>query len=236
MCRRELVIEATSRDAQAIVGEECHIISRKTEGPRFDQDYAAEKIDAVENLILLCAVHHKMVDDQPETYTAEILRKLKANHEAWVRTSLADEKGVPPLKLRRLKQNIPSHLLRLTNGRDVLKIVDHAYGFQFDHPEPKSPEEAQFLAEFLQEAQDWADLSGDLEAGDRVQAAFRISELVAELEKAGFWVFGGREIRRLEGGISGPSEWPVAILEVRRSTDPEIIKVDLSAARQGEEK
>ncbi|MGO9451016.1 MAG: HNH endonuclease [Candidatus Binataceae bacterium] len=83
MCRRELVIEATSRDAQAIVGEECHIISRKTEGPRFDQDYAAEKIDAVENLILLCAVHHKMVDDQPETYTAEILRKLKANREAW---------------------------------------------------------------------------------------------------------------------------------------------------------
>jgi hypothetical protein len=223
MCRRELVIEATSRDAQAIVGEECHIISRKTEGPRYDQDYAAEKIDEVENLILLCAVHHKMVDDQSETYTAEILRKLKANHEAWVRTSLADEKGVPPLKLRRLKENIPSHLLRLTNGRDVLKIVDHAYGFQFDHPEPKSPEEAQFLAEFLQEAQDWGDLSGDLEAGE-------------ELQKAGFWVFGGREIRRLEGGISGPSEWPVAILEVRRSTDPEIIKVELSAARQGEEK
>jgi hypothetical protein len=126
MCRRELVIEATSRDAQAIVGEECHIISRKTEGPRYDQDYAAEKIDEVENLILLCAVHHKMVDDQSETYTAEILRKLKANHEAWVRTSLADEKGVPPLKLRRLKENIPSHLLRLTNGRDVLKIVDQA--------------------------------------------------------------------------------------------------------------
>ncbi|MGO9451015.1 MAG: hypothetical protein ACLQDV_08220 [Candidatus Binataceae bacterium] len=139
---------------------------------------------------------------------------------------------MPPLKLRRLKENIPSHLLRLTNGRDVLKIVDHAYGFQFDHPEPKPPEEAQFLAKFLQEAQDW----GDLEAGDRVQAAFRISELVAELEKAGFWVFGGREIRRLEGGISGPSDLPVAILEVRRSTDPEIMKVDLSAARQGEEK
>jgi hypothetical protein len=59
---------------------------------------------------------------------------------------------------------------------------------RFDHLEPNSPEEAQLLAGLLQEAQD----SGDLEAGDRVQAAFRIRELVAELEKAGFWVFGGR--------------------------------------------
>ena len=177
-----------------------------------------------------------MVDDQSETYTAEILRKLKANHEAWVRTSRAEEKGVVPLKLHRLKENIPSHLLPLTSGRDVLKIADRADGFQFDHPEPKSPDEAQLLAGFLQEAQYWGDLSGELEAGDRVQAAFRISELVAELENAGFWVFGGREIRRLEGGISGPSEWPVAILEVRRLTDPEIINADLSAASHDDEK
>jgi hypothetical protein len=59
---------------------------------------------------------------------------------------------------------------------------------RFDHLEPNSPEEARLLAGLLQEAQD----SGDLEAGDRVQVAFRIRELVAELEKAGFWVFGGR--------------------------------------------
>ena len=63
---------------------------------------------------------------------------------------------------------------------------------RFDHLQPNSPEEAQLLAGLLQEAQDWGDLLGDLEAGDRVQAAFRTRELVAELEKAGFWVFGGR--------------------------------------------
>jgi len=59
---------------------------------------------------------------------------------------------------------------------------------RFDYLEPNSPEDAQLLAGLLQEAQD----SDDPEAGDRVQAAFRIRELVAELEKAGFWVFGGR--------------------------------------------
>jgi hypothetical protein len=59
---------------------------------------------------------------------------------------------------------------------------------RFDYLEPNSPEEGQLLAGLLQEAQD----SGDLEAGDRGQVAFRIRELVAELEKAGFWVFGGR--------------------------------------------
>jgi hypothetical protein len=45
------------------------------------------------------------------------------------------------------------------------------------------------------------------------------------MEDAGFLVFGGREVQRLEGGIGAPEAWPVAILHVRRSTSPEIIKV-----------
>jgi len=53
---------------------------------------------------------------------------------------------------------------------------------RFDHLEPNSPKEARLLAGLLQGAQDWGDPSGDLEAGDRLQAAFRIWELVAELE------------------------------------------------------
>lgn len=225
------MISSTPKDAQAIVGQECHIISGKTEGPRHDPTYPPDKIDEVGNLVLLCAVHHKMVDDQSETYNIEILRKLKTNHEAWVRTALTEQKWPPAVKIRRVKENIPQHMVRINTGREVIGIVDGSLAFQFDHPEPKTPQETQLLAHFLQEAQDLGDLLSDFEAGDRVQVAFHFSELIAELEGAGFWVFGGREKRRLEGGIGAPSDWPVAILDIRRSTDPEIIKTDPKTAK-----
>jgi hypothetical protein len=47
-----------------------------------------EQRDKFANLILLCNVHHKQVDDQVATFTVERLTQIKAEHEAWVRASL----------------------------------------------------------------------------------------------------------------------------------------------------
>lgn len=79
---------APSAERSSIVGEEAHIISGKPNGPRHDPAFPKEQIDSFENLLLLCAVHHKHVDDQPETLTATILRDLKSNHESWVTRAL----------------------------------------------------------------------------------------------------------------------------------------------------
>ncbi len=40
-----------------------------------------------------------------------------------------------------------------------------------------------------------------------------------ELEEAGFFVFGAREIQVLEGGEGEPSNWPVAIIQVLRKSN-----------------
>jgi hypothetical protein len=106
--------------------------------------------------------------------------------------------------------------------------VDGASAFAFEHDDLKSPSEVDLVSGFLQEAQDYGDLSGDLEAGDRVKATFEMTARLEELEQAGFWVFGGREVRRLEGGVGAPSPFPVAILQVLRASSPEIIKVDFT--------
>jgi hypothetical protein len=173
----------------------------------------------------LCRVHHKMVDDQCETYTVELLRKLKSNHEAWVAKTLAGEKTIPPLRLRRIEENIPSHLIRLNTGKDLMNVLANSHAYSFEHDEPETDEEVEVLSCFLQEAQDWGELSWDLEAGQRVEAAFRMSKMIKELEAAGFWVFGGRENQRLEGGIEPPSAFPVALIRVVRPTNPTIIKL-----------
>jgi hypothetical protein len=217
-----------------VIGEECHIVSPVGRGPRYDPSLLERDLDDPANLILLCRIHHKMVDDQHETYTIEVLRKLKANHEKWVSSTLTDGKRIDPVRIRRIAGNIPSHLVRLTSGRALFAIVDGASGYAFEHDEPKSETEAELLASFLQEAQDYGELSSDLDAGNRVKAAFRMSALLENLEQAGFWVFGGREVRRLEGGVAAPSPFTVAILQVLRTTNPDIIKVDLAAATEQE--
>ena len=135
---------------------------------------------------------------------------------------------MPPVPVKRIKENITTHLIRLTSGRAVLAVVDGASAFTFDHDELKSQCEVELVSGFLQEAQDYGDLSTDLDAGNRVKAAFEMTARLEELEQAGFWVFGGREVRRLEGGVGAPSPFPVAILQVLRLGSPEIIKVDLT--------
>lgn len=87
LCWTLLTVSATDADRDAIVGQECHIIPRSPRGPRGDGETAGS--DAYENVILLCSVHHTQVDEQRHTYTAAVLRSLKAAHEAWIELATA---------------------------------------------------------------------------------------------------------------------------------------------------
>jgi hypothetical protein len=92
-CRKELILEKREHDATKQIGKIAHIIGHSAKGPRGDQNYPEEKIDTYENWILLCPNHHDEYDAQFNTYTIEYLRKLKKDHENWVRTTLRSEIG-----------------------------------------------------------------------------------------------------------------------------------------------
>jgi hypothetical protein len=166
-----------------------------------------------------------MIDDQCETHTADILRQIKIAHETWVCNKLDDSSWLSLPKLKRVKHKTPQFLARLTTGKELLNIVDSAYAFSFDHDELKTEEEVALVGDFLQAVQDWGDLGSDLEAKDKVRIGFELNQSLRELEDAGFFVFGAREVQLLEGGVGGPSDWPVAILQVLRKTNTSIIKV-----------
>jgi hypothetical protein len=88
ICKIELVLEKDLFSVYLNIGEECHIISKQPNGPRYEQidsfDY-----DSSDNLLLLCCNHHKMVDQQIETYPKDKLNSLKVEHELWVKKNLA---------------------------------------------------------------------------------------------------------------------------------------------------
>lgn len=72
-------------DAQTntIVGEVCHIKAQNTGGPRHDDGQSPEERHGFENLVLMCSVHHKIIDAKENLaeYTVERLREIKADHE-----------------------------------------------------------------------------------------------------------------------------------------------------------
>lgn len=39
-----------------------------------------EKRNIFENLLLLCLAHHKIINDDPNTYTVSYLKEIKNNH------------------------------------------------------------------------------------------------------------------------------------------------------------
>jgi hypothetical protein len=67
---------------ETLVGEVCHIKGKKPDAARYDPAQTPAARNDYDNLILLCAPHHKVIDDDEEAYTVERLRKMKADHEA----------------------------------------------------------------------------------------------------------------------------------------------------------
>lgn len=67
-----------------MVGAICHIRAARSGGPRYDTAQPAAERHGEDNLILLCANHHRVIDGDAETYTPEALQAMKAQHQASV--------------------------------------------------------------------------------------------------------------------------------------------------------
>ena len=231
MCRRELIMDGTSVDDESIVGDECHIVSPVSGGPRHDPEFPREKLNDHANLLLLCKIHHKLIDDQQSEYTASRLAKIKTDHEKWVSEQLdLSRSRTQPLRVRRVAENTPAFLRRIRSGKELLDIATSACAFAPHYDELRNEAEEELVAGFFQDVQDWGDL-GLESVRDRIRAARSLDEHIGELERAGFWIFGYREKQILEGGTGPNTDWPIAHIQVLRDTNPEIIVLDDSAKK-----
>ncbi|NQU23517.1 MAG: 5'-methylthioadenosine/S-adenosylhomocysteine nucleosidase [Candidatus Nealsonbacteria bacterium] len=67
-----------------LLGELCHIEAASPGGPRYGPTQTEEHRNSRDNLIILCPNHHSVIDQDPQTYTAESLTRMKAAHESKV--------------------------------------------------------------------------------------------------------------------------------------------------------
>ena len=76
-CRNSLIDRRTG----TVIGEICHIKGENRRSARYDPAQSAEERRGYENLILMCPVHHKIIDANEHVYTVTELQRIKTFHE-----------------------------------------------------------------------------------------------------------------------------------------------------------
>lgn len=94
-----------------------HIAASSTDGPR-GNNQSTELSNKFENLMLLCPTHHKLVDDMPDEFTAEILQKMKLEQESKIEDLLATV-NYPKTEIIRLESPIKQQSVQIVYNKAV---------------------------------------------------------------------------------------------------------------------
>lgn len=87
MCNKSVIGDLLSGKDDANFGFIAHIIAEKPDGPRGHPALSPALVDDPANLMLLCHVHHKLIDvDAVADFPQERLLKIKEDHELRVAT------------------------------------------------------------------------------------------------------------------------------------------------------
>lgn len=201
-------VELTQLDGHdVIVGDEAHIRSKVVSGPRHDPDYPAPEVDSYANRILLCKAHHKLIDDNADVFPAEQLDDLKRRHEDRVAKALGGRNGSPWVE--------GPELSWIVDGTQFASLVSNADAFITSHVHPTDPGEASLIADALQSATDWGDISESIGPAGRVDAAMDLQGTLETLLERGLMVIGGLGRYRHASGVV----FPTAVIRIERVAD-----------------
>ena len=83
-------LELTADGDKETLGEMAHIVAKSEGGPRGNSRLEISERDRYRNLILLCPTHHSEIDKNHGDWSVENLLQIKAEHEKWVSSQLAE--------------------------------------------------------------------------------------------------------------------------------------------------
>jgi len=106
-CGQLLAMTDQASGRAVVVGEAAHIVASQRQGPRGRFPISDEERDRrASNRVLLCPTHHTTVDRQPLVYTVEVLRQMKADHQARHAPAPASRPELASLETERLQSSL----------------------------------------------------------------------------------------------------------------------------------
>ena len=118
-----------AHDGNSVLVQICHIEGDRPDSARYRREQPDAERHGFSNLVLLCGTHHKIVDDDDETYSVERLQKIKANAES-AQPEPASEENDRISKA--LLQQISEHLQELREDALLPTAVKNADGLDIE--------------------------------------------------------------------------------------------------------
>lgn len=109
-------------DNGLLTGECCHIEAVSKGGARYNDTTTEDEKNSESNLILMCSRHHTIIDSDSSTYTTDVLKKMKADHE---QQFSGTKRELDEKMLFALEQSMARHwdrLQKIDNIENHLKI------------------------------------------------------------------------------------------------------------------
>lgn len=169
-CQKELT--KIQFGVTTICGEECHIVSQKPKGPRHK---ILKNYDVADNLILLCQEHHKMIDDNPEKFSEEYLKKLKAMHESKIKIHTKEDNGKLLL------------LTKVNSAKELVRCLNDAEQYATDYP-TENEDDYPLFAEFFE----WINNFDVLDECSEFKKMEYINPTLKQIQERGYIVVCGQ--------------------------------------------
>lgn len=219
ICKKQLVRKLHTLENDFIVGEECHIISSQRGGPRGRVQKLSD-YDVYENLILLCANDHKLIDEFPETYTFEVLSNIKTNHENWIEAAI--EKDLEEyIKIK----NKVEFLEEITISNQIDSIVKGSHFYFYDSTTVTNDDLSIETNELFDNLRDYSDLYADMELATRTKCLIDYLKVIKKFNKLGIKFFGKSIIREYSFINIPKSKYKIAmIIAFKVDTNPNSIQ------------
>lgn len=150
-CTQRLIEPGGSKDNDATIAQIAHIVADSRQGPRGEVPIKDDERNRYPNLVLLCGVHHDLIDAQPYTYSVQVLRQMKVNHEDKVHRALFPDEVHSQIKY--VPEKIHSSLLPVTHLPEAVFSAPCKYGDdqedevkkRIKYPDEKSDQLIRFL-------------------------------------------------------------------------------------------
>lgn len=98
-----------------------HIVASSPDGPR-GNEHSYELSDEIENLMLMCQEHHKLIDDNPEVYTTQLLQNMKNEQEIKIE-ELLNEMNYPKSEIIMFESPIKNQMNVKVNFKQTVDAV-----------------------------------------------------------------------------------------------------------------
>ena len=130
-CTTHLITEEDENSSSHIIAQVCHIRAHSARGPRGNAGLSSAELNSVENLILFCRNHHGLIDDQPENYPPELLKRWKHDHEVEMRRRVSTR--IRPEQQRSISGlRFPTELVDKAVNEQLATLCQSRFFGQFD--------------------------------------------------------------------------------------------------------